>query len=276
MHILFFSDNFPPEVNAPASRTYEHCREWVKAGHEVTVITCAPNFPSGKVFEGYRNRLWHTEEIDGIRVIRVWSFIARNEGFAKRILDYLSYMITAFVASLFVRRVTIIIGTSPQFFAACAACASAFVKRRPWIFELRDIWPESIRAVGAVKSEAVLNFFEKIELFLYRNSTAVISVTHSFKRNLIQRGVREDKIYVITNGVDTSRFTAMPKDADLLDMLGRVRSYAAGGRSGQCAATSESRVRRARQCSVRRQRAEKRDRPLLVDSRCRGHPLAEK
>lgn len=228
MHILFFSDNFPPEVNAPASRTYEHCREWVKAGHEVTVITCVPNFPSGKVFEGYRNRLWHTEEIDGIRVIRVWSFIARNEGFAKRILDYLSYMITAFVASLFVRRVTIIIGTSPQFFAACAACASAFVKRRPWIFELRDIWPESIRAVGAVKSEAVLNFFEKIELFLYRNSTAVISVTHSFKRNLIQRGVREDKIYVITNGVDTSRFTAMPKDADLLDMLGLSGKFVAG------------------------------------------------
>ncbi|OYX83638.1 MAG: glycosyltransferase WbuB, partial [Azorhizobium sp. 32-67-21] len=71
MHILFLTDNFPPEVNAPASRTFEHCREWVKAGHEVTVITCAPNFPGGKVFAGYRNALFARERMDGIEVIRV-------------------------------------------------------------------------------------------------------------------------------------------------------------------------------------------------------------
>ena len=95
MHILFLTDNFPPEVNAPASRTFEHCREWVKAGHPVTVITCAPNFPKGRVFEGYRNRLWQSEEMAGIRVIRVWSYITANEGFIRRILDYQSFMLTA-------------------------------------------------------------------------------------------------------------------------------------------------------------------------------------
>ena len=57
MKILFLTDNFPPEVNAPATRTYEHCKEWVKQGEEVTVITCTPNFPQGKVYTGYRNRL---------------------------------------------------------------------------------------------------------------------------------------------------------------------------------------------------------------------------
>ena len=81
MHILFLSDNFPPEVNAPASRTFEHCREWVKAGHDVTVITCAPNFPQGELYAGYRNRLWQWEEMDGIRVLRVWSYITANAGF---------------------------------------------------------------------------------------------------------------------------------------------------------------------------------------------------
>ena len=80
MHILFLSDNFPPEVNAPASRTHEHCRQWVRAGEQVTVVTCAPNFPKGRVFDGYRNRLWHEEMIEGIRVIRVWSYITANEG----------------------------------------------------------------------------------------------------------------------------------------------------------------------------------------------------
>lgn len=71
MRILFLTDNFPPEVNAPASRTYEHCKEWVRAGADVTVITCAPNFPQGKVYEGYKNKLYQKEIIDGIKVIRV-------------------------------------------------------------------------------------------------------------------------------------------------------------------------------------------------------------
>jgi len=81
MHILFLTDNFPPEVNAPASRTFEHCREWVKAGHQVTVVTCAPNFPTGRVFEGYKNKLYQSEEMAGIKVIRVWSYITANQGF---------------------------------------------------------------------------------------------------------------------------------------------------------------------------------------------------
>ena len=115
MHILFLTDNFPPEVNAPASRTYEHCREWVREGHQVTVITCAPNFPKGKLFDGYKNRLWQREEMDGIQVVRVWSYITANEGFLKRTLDYTSYMVSAVLAAPFVRNVDIVVGTSPQF-----------------------------------------------------------------------------------------------------------------------------------------------------------------
>ena len=103
MNILFLTDNFPPEVNAPASRTYDHCREWIKKGANVTVITCAPNFPKGKVYDGYKNKLYQTEVIDGIKVIRVWSYIATNKGFLKRTLDYISYSITSFFAGLFVK-----------------------------------------------------------------------------------------------------------------------------------------------------------------------------
>lgn len=228
MHILFLTDNFPPEVNAPASRTYEHCREWAKSGHKVTVITCAPNFPKGKVYDGYRNRLWQGEVIDGIRVIRVWSYITRNEGFARRIFDYLSFMVSAFFAAIFVRKVDLIIGTSPQFFTACAAYATSVVKRRPWIFELRDIWPESIRAVGAMKKERLLDLLERLELFLYRKAAAVISVTNAFKQNLVKRGINEAKIFVITNGVDTSRFLPIPKDHDLLTELGLHETFVVG------------------------------------------------
>lgn len=228
MHILFLSDNFPPESNAPASRTFEHARVWAALGHQATVITCAPNFPHGKVFDGYRNRLWQSETMDGIRVIRVWSYIAKNEGFAKRTLDYLSYMMTGFIAALFVRRPDVIVGTSPQLFTACAAWAAAALKRRPFVFELRDIWPESIRAVGAMKNARILDLFEAVELFLYRRARVVISLTHSFKRNLVRRGIPADKIHVVTNGVDVTRFAPLPKDAALLSELGLEGKFVAG------------------------------------------------
>ncbi len=235
MHILFLTDNFPPEVNAPASRTFEHCREWVKAGHQVTVLTCAPNFPKGKVYEGYKNRPWQSETMEGIRVIRVWSYITANEGFAKRILDYVSYMVSAILASPFVRKPDLVIGTSPQFFTACAAYVVSRMKhvvsrmkRVPYVFELRDIWPESVKAVGAMGDSAVIRFFEKIEMFLYRKAARIVSVTESFKRTLVQRGIDGGKIDVVTNGVDASRFKLMPKDAELVEQYGLEGKFVAG------------------------------------------------
>ncbi|MGE4578794.1 MAG: glycosyltransferase family 4 protein [Desulfuromonadales bacterium] len=228
MHILFLTDNFPPEVNAPASRTFEHCREWVQAGHRVTVITGAPNFPKGKVYDGYRNKLWQGEMMDGIKVIRVWTYITANEGFVKRILDYLSFMVTAFLAALFVRRPDIVIGTSPQFFTACAAWATGKFKRVPFVFELRDLWPESIKAVGAMQDSAAIRFFEKVEMFLYRQAARIVSVTESFKRILAGRGIDPAKIEVITNGVDISRFKPMAKDAELTALYGLEGKFVAG------------------------------------------------
>ena len=201
MHILFLSDNFNPEVNAPAARTYEHCREWVRLGHEVTVITCVPNFPNGRVFEGFKNKLWQIEYIDGIRVLRVWSYIAPNQGFKRRLLDFLSFMISSFIAAFFVRNVNVLIGTSPQFFTVVSAFSIAKLKRVPFVFELRDLWPASIRALGAVRESALLRLMDKLEIFLYQRATIIISVTHAFKNNLIERGISASKIKVVTNGV---------------------------------------------------------------------------
>jgi len=228
LHILFLTDNFPPEVNAPASRTFEHCREWVKAGHKVTVITCAPNFPKGRVFDGYLNRLWQNEEIEGIRVIRVWTYITANEGFVKRILDYQSFMLSATFAAPFVRGVDVVVGTSPQFFTVCAAYLVSRLKRIPFVFELRDLWPESIKAVGAMKESAAIRALERLELFLYRKAAQIVSVTHSFKKALIARGVDGNKIAVVTNGVDMSRFKPMPKDSELVRELCLQGKFVAG------------------------------------------------
>ena len=228
MHFLFLTDNFPPEVNAPASRTFEHCREWVKAGHRVTVVTCAPNFPKGAVYPGYRNRLWQSETMEGIRVIRVWSYITANQGFVKRILDYQSFMVMAILASPFVRGVDLVIGTSPQLFTTCAAYAVSRFKRIPFVFELRDLWPESIKAVGAMQNPLAIRLLEKLELFLYHKAALIISVTHSFRRNLAGRGINPGKIEVVTNGVDISRFRPQSKDAELVARLGLKGKFVAG------------------------------------------------
>src|SRR5215207_2365644 len=104
MRILFVTDNFPPETNAPASRTHEHTKRWAASGHDVTVVTTAPNFPEGKVFGGYRNRLWGRERIDDVDVIRVWSYITANAGFVGRSLDYASFMVAVIVAAPFLPR----------------------------------------------------------------------------------------------------------------------------------------------------------------------------
>lgn len=228
MHILFLTDNFPPEVNAPASRTFEHCREWVRAGHRVTVVTGAPNFPKGKVFDGYRNALWQSEEMAGIRVIRVWTYITANAGFVKRILDYQSFMVAAVAAAPFIRGVDVVVGTSPQLFTTCAAYAVSRLKRIPYVFELRDLWPESIRAVGAIGNSRVLDMLERLELFLYRKAARIVSVTQSFKRNLIGRGIHGDRIAVVTNGVDVSRFKPQARDAGLESELGLQGKFVAG------------------------------------------------
>lgn len=215
MNILFLADNFPPEKNAQASRVYERAVHWVEWGHQVTVITCAPNFPEGKVYPGYRNRWYQTEEIAGIRVVRVKTFVAANKGAVLRIIDFLSYMITAFVAGLFQRQPDVVVATSPQFFAAVAGWALSRCRRRPFVFELSDLWPDSIVAVGAMRASLPIHLLEKFELFLYRQSAEVVALTNAFKQNLVRRGIPAGKISVVTNGVDLSRFSPRPRDQQL-------------------------------------------------------------
>lgn len=219
MRILFLSDNFPPEVNAPATRTFEHCSEWVKLGAEVTVITCFPNFPRGELYPGYKNRWRKVEYINGIRVIRVWSFITANEGFIRRTLDYVSFGVMAFLHGLFVKT-DVMIATSPQFFAAMAGRALGFWKRKPWVMEVRDLWPESIKTVGAMSDNFVIRHFEKEEKWCYQSATHIVPVTDSFKREIIRKGIPENKISVVTNGANFSLFSPRPKDVELIAELG--------------------------------------------------------
>lgn len=228
MKILFLTDNFPPEVNAPASRTYEHCREWVREGASVTVITCAPNAPHGKVYDGYKNHWLQEENKDGIRIIRVWSYISKNKGFFGKVIDYFSFALVAFYHGLFVKT-DLIVATSPQFFTVVSGALLAFFKRKPWVMEVRDLWPESISAVGVAKgNEWWMKLLGKIEKSLYKYATKIVVVTHAFKENIEAKGIAATKIAVITNGVLQDQFQASPKNQQLIDKLQLQNKFIVG------------------------------------------------
>lgn len=215
MRILFLTENYPPETNAAATRVSERAAYWIKAGHQVTVLTSAPNFPGGRLFDGWRNDWRQISVVDGVRVVRVKTYIAPNEGFARRILDFLSFMVSAFVAGLFEARPDVVVSTSPQFFAAVGGWALAAVRRVPFVFELGDLWPRSITAVGAMKDSPVIRAIEALELFLYRRSAAVVALTRAFKADLIARRIPAKKIAVVINGVDLPRYAPRPRDEAL-------------------------------------------------------------
>lgn len=227
MKILFLTHYFPPEGNAPASRTYDNSKRWVAAGHEVTVLTCAPNVPDGKVYDGYKNKLLQEEWIDGIRVIRVWTLLAANKGATLRILNYLSYLVTASAFGFFVPRPDVLVSTSPQFFCGLAGMLLAKVRRLPRILEIRDIWPESIQAVGAMKKSLATRMLEYVELFMYQSADQIVTVGPGYKEKLIDRGVSELKIDVITNGADLEFYSPGVADADLRAKYGCSTKFTA-------------------------------------------------
>ena len=217
MNVLFISDNFPPESNAPASRLHEHARHWVRAGHRVTVLTGAPNFPEGKVYPGYQNRWHQTESVDGIRVVRVKTYMAANEGFFGRTLDYLSFMGMSVAAGAFERRPDVLVATSPQFFAAIGGAGLGVLRRVPFVLEVRDLWPASIVAVGAMRDGPIIDALHRLELALYRQAAAVIVVTESFRADIVARGIAREKIHVVPNGADSSWCAPRPRDQSFTD-----------------------------------------------------------
>jgi colanic acid biosynthesis glycosyl transferase WcaI len=207
MRILFFSDLFLPEPSAPAAHVYERAKLWVAAGHSVTVICSAPNFPEGKVFPGYRNSLRTVEVVDGIRVVRVVTYITANEGVVRRTLDYVSYMVSAFLLAWFEKRPDVIISTSPHLFVPAAGVWHAMIRRVPHVFEIRDLWPASIAATNALGGASrTLKMLERLELFLYRHSARILALTPAFKTDLVRRGIGADKIDVVINGANLDLF----------------------------------------------------------------------
>ena len=220
LRILFLSHYFSPETNAPAIRIHDLTKRWARDGREVTIITCVPNMPQGRIYPPYRNRITQAEEIDGVKVIRVWSFVAPNRGIVLRTLSHLSYMLTASLRALFLPTPDLIIATSPQFFCGWAGVFTKWFRRRPFILEVRDAWPDGIAAVGAIENPTIIRFLEWLEGNLYRSSDRIVAVADVVRDVILRRGVPPAKVSIIGHGVDPEQFKPIESDEVLKAELG--------------------------------------------------------
>ena len=216
LRILYFAPVFPPEQSGGATHVYELAREWVRAGHGVTVTKGFPSHPHGRVPEEYRRRLLAREEMDGIEIVYTWSFAAANVGFFRRTLGYVSSALFPLLANLALRRrYDVIIGTCPHIFLAVAAFVMGALAGTPYVFEVRDPWPKQIEDLGLVRSRAVIRALEALEMFLCRRARLVVTVTRGVREMLVSRGVEARKAICIPNGVDCELFRPPAEDKTL-------------------------------------------------------------
>jgi colanic acid biosynthesis glycosyl transferase WcaI len=215
--ILFVSQYFPPEVCAPANRTYEFSREWARLGHDVTVLTAFPHHPRGVKQPGDRWALTRRERVDGIEVIRTYVYATANKGIFRRMMSYASFMTSAVAIGRWrLSRPDVVVATSPQLLCACAGYAIARSLRAPFVFEVRDLWPESILAVEAMKRNFVVRRLQDVARFLYARSDRIITVGDGYRRQIHRRyGVAMERMDVVTNGIDTDLFEPGVRDNEV-------------------------------------------------------------
>ena len=221
MKINLICHYYPPEIGAPQARLSEMAREWIRQGHDVTVLTGFPNHPTGVVPPEYQGKFLMKEAVNGIRIWRHWLYATPNEGFFKKTLAHFSFMVTVVLFSLFRgEKPDIFVVSSPNFFSVISTYVMSRIRRVPYIFEVRDLWPGIFIELGVLRNRHLIRLLEIIELFLYRQAAAVVPVTNGFAKDMIRRGVLANKIEVITNGVDLEVYQPGSGDADLRSEIG--------------------------------------------------------
>ena len=206
MRILYISQYFPPEVGATQTRAYEMAQNLVRNGHEVVMLTEFPNHPKGILPKKYRRRLFEHEKRDGIDVYRTWVYATPNKTFFTRMAFYLSFMFSSSFIGSFVRGpFDVVYATSPPFFVGVTGLWLSLLKRAKFVFEVRDLWPQSAVELGELNNKRFIRWSEKLESLYYSRAKKIIAVTKGIHQTLIQRDYT-DKVCLIRNGSNTDLF----------------------------------------------------------------------
>ncbi|WP_376794699.1 glycosyltransferase family 4 protein [Thermogemmatispora sp.] len=212
-YILFLTLYYPPEKGAAASRISQYAEHLVQRGHQVTVLTTVPNYPSGVVPPEYRGHLLQEELRAGVRVVRIWSYTSPNRGFLRRILAHLSFgCLAPVLGARAVGRPDLLIVESHPLFNAIAGRLLARWKGCPYIFTVSDLWPESAVQLGVLRNRLLIRLAEWLEWSSYERARLVWVLTEGIRDQLLRRGLAAEKVFFLTNGVDTRKFFPRPQD----------------------------------------------------------------
>jgi glycosyltransferase involved in cell wall biosynthesis len=204
MHILLIHQAFAA-INEPGgTRHHEMARYLVKKGHSVTIITSPVSYLTGR--NSQQKNAWVTREEPepGITILRTYTYPALHRSFFHRILSFFSFMFSSFFVGLGVKNVTVVWGTSPPIFQGWTAWMLARIKRVPFLFEIRDLWPAFAIAVGVLQNKFLISLSEWLESFLYRHADEMVVNSPGFIEHIRSRGAK--RITLVENGVDVSMF----------------------------------------------------------------------
>jgi glycosyltransferase involved in cell wall biosynthesis len=202
LRVLILTQWFDPE---PTFKGLAFARELVRQGFDVSVVTGFPNYPNGRLYPGYRLRPLLRQRADGVRIYRVPLFPSHDRSMVRRALNYASFAASALIAGLFVApRVDVIYIYHPPLSVGVTGALLALVTRRPFIYDVQDIWPDTLRATGLISNERLLALIAAMCRWVYRKAALIAVLSPGFKRLLVARGVPEAKIEVVLNWADES------------------------------------------------------------------------
>lgn len=229
MRILILSQWFQPE---PFYKGVSFAQELIKLGHEVEVLTGFPNYPGGKLYDGYKIKFFQREMIGGIPVIRVPLYPSHDNNAIKRILNYTSFALSASLLGFFlVRRPDVIYVYHPSATIGLPALFLHLLHRAPFVYDIQDLWPDTLEASGMLDNSAALWIIEKWCRFIYSQAAKLAVLSPGFREILIRRGVPGHKIEVIYNWCEDDKIQATARNEDLareLGMTGRFNVIFAG------------------------------------------------
>ena len=211
MKFVILTQYYPPETGAPSNRLHSLARNFVLAGHQVEVLAAMPNYPKMRVFDEYRGRWVYQEEIDGIPVSRSWIYISRSKRVIPRILNYFSFVLTSILVGIRRERSDYLICESPPLFLGISAWLIAKAIRAKLVFNVSDLWPESVEKLGIIGDGLMLQFAYRLEAWLYRNSHLVTGQTQGIVSDISNRFPELQTLW-IPNGFDEEAVTDVRPD----------------------------------------------------------------